>query len=129
MVLPERLPPALTASPEIPASPAVAARVVAAPEAATAEFSDAAQRRSFTAKYKLRILAETDRAADTGDISAILRPEGRYSSALSDWRGQQDAGILRALRLRRRGPEKASANPWQAELAKANRENAALRRT
>jgi len=102
--------------------------VVAAPVVAAAEFTDAPKRRSFTAKYKLRILAETDRAGETGGISAILRREGLYSSALSDWRGQREAGTLGALQPRARGPQKTAVNPLQAELAKANRENAALRR-
>jgi len=62
------------------------ARVVAAPDTQTAELTSTPKRRSFTAKYKLRILDETDRAADTGGISAILRREGLYSSALTDWR-------------------------------------------
>lgn len=126
MVMPERLASVLPSSPERPAS--AAARVVAAPVVAAAEFTDAPKRRSFTATYKLRILAETDRAADTGGISAILRREGLYSSALSDWRGQREAGTLGALQPRARGPEKAAVNPLQAELAKANRENAVLRR-
>jgi transposase len=52
------------------------ARVVTAPLVPTAELTDMPKRRSFTAKYKLRILDETDRAADTGGISAILRREG-----------------------------------------------------
>jgi len=94
---------------------------------ASAEFTAGPKRRSFTAKYKLQILSQTDRAVDTGGISAILRREGLYSSALSDWRGQRDAGTLGALQPRQRGPEKVAANPLQAELAKANRENAALR--
>ena len=64
---------------------------------ASAEFTDASKRRSFMAKYKLRILDETDRAADTGGISAILRREGPYSPDLSDWRGQREAGTLGAL--------------------------------
>ena len=128
MVMPERLASVLPSSPESPASAVAAARVVAAPVVATAEFTDAPKRRSFTAKYKLRILAETDRAVDTGGISAILRREGLYSSALSDWRGQREAGTLGALQPRPRGPQKAPINPLQAELAKANRENAALRR-
>ena len=128
MVMPERLPTPLPSSPEVSASMPSAARVVASPVLASAEFTSVPKRRSFTAKYKLQILAETDRAADTGGISAILRREGLYSSALSDWRGQRDAGTLGALQPRPRGPEKAQANPLQAELAKANRENAALRR-
>ena len=129
MVMPERLASVLPASPEGPASAAAAARVVAAPVVPLAEFTDAPKRRSFTAENKLLILDETDRAADMGGISAILRREGRYSSALSDWRGQRAAGTLGALRLRRRGPEKAQTNPLQAELAKANAQVAALRRT
>ncbi len=128
MVMPERLPTPLAASPEVSASMASAARVVAAPVVASAEFTDAPKRRIFTAKYKLQILAETDGAVETGGISAILRREGLYSSALSDWRGQREAGTLGALQPRARGPEKAATNPLQAELAKANRENAALRR-
>ena len=124
MVMPERLPTPLSSSPEVPASTSSGARFVAA----TAEFTAGPKRRSFTAKYKLRILDETDRAADTGGISAILRREGLYSSALSDWRGQREAGTLGALQPRPRGPEKAPANPLQADLAKANREIAALRR-
>ena len=103
-------------------------RVVEAPVVALAEFTAGPKRRSFTAKYKLQILSETDRAVDTGGTSAILRREGLYSSALSDWRGQRDAGTLGALQPRQRGPEKAAANPLQADLAKANREIAALRR-
>ena len=128
MVMPDRLPPPLPSSAEIPASTAAAARVVAAPAVASAEFTAVPKRRRFTAKYKLQILAETDRAADTGGISAILRREGLYSSALSDWRGQRDAGTLGALQPRPRWPEKAPVNPLQADLTKANREVAALRR-
>ena len=128
MVMPERLPTPLASSPEIPALTASAAGVVARPLAASPEFTALPKRRSFTAKYKLQILAETDRATDTGGISAILRREGLYSSALSDWRGQREAGTLGALQPRPRGPEKAAVNPLQADLAKANRENAALRR-
>jgi transposase len=127
MVMPSQIPLSPDAGSEI--SPTIPpARVVAAPSAATAELTTTPKRRSFTAKYKLRILDETDRAADTGGISAILRREGLYSSALSDWRGQRAAGTLGALQPRRRGPEKAPINPLQADLTKANRENAALRR-
>jgi len=126
--MPERLPTSLPSSPADSATPSSAGRVVAAPVVASAEFTAGPKRRSFTAKYKLQILSETDRAADTGGISAILRREGLYSSALSDWRSQRDAGTDGALQPRQRGPEKAAANPFQAELAKANREIAALRR-
>jgi hypothetical protein len=62
-------------------------RVVAAPAAASPELSARPKRRSFTAAEKLRILSETDRAADTGGIAAILRREGLYSSALTTGAG------------------------------------------
>ena len=52
------------------------------------------------AKYKLHILADTDRVADMDGISTILRREGQSSSALSDWRGQWEAGTDGALQLR-----------------------------
>jgi transposase len=103
-------------------------RVVAAAAVSTAELTSTPKRRSFTAKYKLRILDETDRAADTGMVTSILRREGLYSSALTDWRRAREAGSLGALQPRHRGPQKAPVNPLQAELAKANREVATLRR-
>ena len=126
MVMPERRPGSLPSLPEGPASAASVGRVVAAPVVASAEFTAGPKRRSFMAKYKLQILSATDRAVDTGGISAILRREGRYSSALSDWRGQREAGTLGALQPRQRGPEKVATNPLQAALAKANHENAAV---
>ena len=132
MVMPEPLPSSLPSSPGGHASTASVGRGVAAPVAASVvasgEFTAGAKRRSFTAKYRLQILSETGRVADTGGISTILRREGLYSPALSDWRGQREAGTLGALQTRQRRPEKAAANPLQAELSKANRENAALRR-
>src|SRR3954452_2047196 len=102
--------------------------VVPAPAAANPELSDRPKRRTFTAGEKLRILAETDRAADTGGISAILRREGLYSSTLTDWRRQRDAGAFEALKPLKRGPKEAAVNPMAAELARANRENAHLKR-
>jgi len=103
-------------------------RMVTAPVQPTSELTAIPKRRNFTAKYKLRILDETDQVADTGGVTAILRREGLYSSALTDWRRARAAGSLGALQPRQRGPQKAPANPLQAELAKANREVSALRR-
>ena len=102
MVMPERLPAALLFSPEVPGPATPGSRLVAAPVVATAEFTDAPKRRGFTAKYKFRVLAETDRAVETGGISAILRREGLYSPALGDWRGQREAGTPGALQPRAR---------------------------
>ena len=91
------------------------------------ELSSRPKRRTFTAGAKLRILQETDRAADSGGIAAILRREGLYSSALTDWRRQRDAGAFEALKPLKRGPVAAPNNPVAAELAKVRRENAVLR--
>ena len=84
-------------------------------------------RRTFSAKEKLRILHEADQAAGTGEIGALLRREGLYSSALTDWRRQRDAGILNGLSPVRRGPKPSEPNPLTAELAKAQQENSQLR--
>ena len=99
--------------------------VVAAPASASPELSDRPRRRTFTAQDKLRILAETDRA-ETGGIGAILRREGLYSSALTDWRRQRDAGAFSALAPGKRGRKTAEPNPLAAEVALLRRDNARL---
>ena len=96
------------------------------PSAASPELSPRPRRRTFSAAAKLRILAETDRAADTGGIAAILRREGLYSSTLTDWRRQRDAGAFAALKPLRRGPKPVVAQP-AADLDQLRRENARLR--
>jgi transposase-like protein len=90
------------------------------------ELSDRPRRRSFTAQDKLRILADIDRATETGGIGAILRREGIYSSALTDWRRQRDAGAFGALAPAKRGPKAVEPNPLTAEVALLQRENARL---
>src|SRR5664280_710202 len=70
------------------------------------EVPERAHRRTFTARYKLDVLAAYD-AADPGEKGAILRREGLYSSHVVDWRRARDAGALAALaqpRGRRRRP-------------------------
>ncbi len=81
-------------------------------------------RRSWPATYKLQILSEID-AAERGEIGAILRREGLYSSLISEWRKQRDRGALEGLRDRRPGP--AGKDPMRAELARLREENAGLR--
>ena len=102
--------------------------VVAAPPSAPSELSARPRRRTFTARDKLRILAATDQAAGTGDIGAILRREGVYSSTLCDWRRQRDAGAFDALTPARRGPKAAEPNPLAAEVALLQKNNADLTR-
>jgi len=100
--------------------------VVPGPVVASPELTDRPHRRTFTARDKLRILGDVDRAAGTGGIGAILRREGLYSSALCDWRRQRDAGTLGALTPSKRGPKPPPPNPLAAELATARRDNVRL---
>ena len=85
-----------------------------------------AQRRKFTAEYKLGIVEEADRASDSGAIGALLRREGLYSSHLVEWRRLRETGALSAL-SRKRG-RKPTRNPLaeengklKAELARVNK--------
>ncbi len=64
-----------------------------------------AKRRSFTADYKQRILAETDRAKGSGGVGALLRREGLYSSLLATWRRERASGVRLALAPQRAGRE------------------------
>ena len=98
------------------------------PAATSPELSERPHRRIFTVQDKLRILAETDRAAQTGGVGAILRREGLYSSALTDWRRQRDAGAFSALAPHKRGRKTAAVNPLAAELALVQRDHARLAR-
>lgn len=76
------------------------------------ELVEGAQRRRFTAEYKLRVLHDADRCSVPGEIGALLRREGLYSSLLSTWRKQRDEGALHALE-KRRGRKKS--HPLEAE--------------
>lgn len=96
--------------------------------AVSPELSDRPKRRRFTIQDKLRILAETDQAAETGGVGAVLRREGVYSSSLTDWRRQRDAGAFHALSPSKRGPKTAAVHPLTALLAERERENAILAR-
>ena len=95
--------------------------VVPAPSAASPELVDRPHRRTFTAAYKLGILRQIDEAGP-GGIGAILRREGLYSSLLTDWRRQRDAGACEALKAVKRGPKVAEPNPLAAEHAQLQRD-------
>ena len=89
------------------------------------EVLEKAQRRIYTAEYKLRILQETDTCTD-GRIGAILLREGLYSSHLTTWRRQRQAGQLAALSDNKRGRKPTAANPLSAEVERLRRENERL---
>ena len=69
------------------------------------------QRRRFSAAYRLRILKAVDACKKPGEVGALLRREGLYSSLLTNWRRQREAGALREMRGRRRGPPPRPAPP------------------
>jgi transposase len=69
-------------------------------------------RRKFAAEYKLKILQETDQCKP-GDVGAVLRREGLFSSHLGAWRREREIGQLQALAPRRRGRK---PNPLEAEV-------------
>jgi len=84
-------------------------------------------RRKFSPEYKLKILAEADRCTEYGQIGALLRREGLYSSHLSEWRRKRMEGTLVSLSPKKRGP-KPEKNPLAGEVARLERENERLQR-
>lgn len=96
-----------------------------APSLPEPEVVPQAKRRTFSAAYKLEILAEADQCTQRGQIGALLRREGLYSSHLTDWRRQRARGELNVAQPRRRGRK---ANAEAAEMAKLRRENERLKR-
>jgi transposase len=90
------------------------------------EVPEKAQRRQYSAEYKLRILAEVDRATQPGEIGQILRREGLYSSHLITWRRQHEEGALMALGPRRRGRKAKEINPLARKVAELEAKNRKL---
>jgi transposase len=84
-----------------------------------------AKRRRFSAEYKLRILEEVDGCTQRGQIGALLRREGLYSSHLSTWRQQRLLGQLEGLSPKKRG--RKPQDPAVEEAARLRRENERLR--
>jgi len=83
-------------------------------------------RRRFTGEYKLRILREADRSMESGQLGALLRREGLYSSHLSTWRQQRDQGTLAGLAPKRRGRKANPDAPLIAENERLKRETQRL---
>lgn len=85
-----------------------------------------AKRRRFSAKYKLEVLRRAEACRDQpGQIGALLRKEGLYSSHLTSWRREREAGELAALAPRKRGPKGETAH--DREIASLRREVAGLK--
>ena len=85
-----------------------------------------ASRRTFSAAEKLRILNQADACTQPGQLGALLRREGLYSSHLVKWRRLRAAGQLQALAPQPRGPKPTPPDPLAEELARLRNENARL---
>jgi transposase-like protein len=81
-----------------------------------------AKRRRFSAAYKLQIVEEADGCTERGDIGALLRREGLYSSQLSAWRRQRQKGQLIDKKRGRK------SDPAAAEIERLRQENERLRK-
>jgi len=91
------------------------------------EVSEKAIRRRFTAKHKLHILQEVDSCTTQGQIGALLRREGLYSSNLTTWRRQRELGTLEALSPKHRGPKVKNIDPSVRRIVELERENNQLK--
>jgi transposase len=88
------------------------------------EVPEKATRRKFPAAYKLRILKEAENCTEPGQIGALLRREGLYSSSLSLWKHQVNEGLI----PKKRGPSVKRTDPGVRRIAELERENEKLTR-
>ena len=87
-----------------------------------------AERRRFTAEYKLKVLREANHCKRPGEIGALLRREGLYWSNLTNWRKQRERGELAGLSSRKRGPQPREKNPLAERVRELERDNMRLKR-
>jgi len=80
------------------------------------EVVERASRRRFTAEYKMRILRQVDACKGDGDVGALLRREGLYSSHLANWCRQRDAVANAGLKAKKRGPKPKAVDPRVKQL-------------
>jgi transposase len=86
------------------------------------EVPEKSSRRRYTAEYKRRILKEAESCKEQGQIGALLRREGLYSSNLTAWRHQVERGTLDALSAKKRGPKARKADPSVRRIAEQEKE-------
>jgi len=91
------------------------------PSSESTEVTEKATRRRFTAKYKLRILEEADACSKPGELGALLRREGLYSSHLTVWREARRRGALGELAPKKRGPQAAVTDARDRQIAELER--------
>lgn len=86
-----------------------------------------ATRRRFSAEYKLNILRAAETCTQPGEVGALLRRGGLYSSNLRTWREQRERGELLGLTPKRRGPAPKAKNPLAPKVAALEREMSRLK--
>jgi transposase len=91
-----------------------------------AEVDEKAVRRRFTAEYKIKILDEADGCQELGQLGALLRREGLYSSHLANWRRLRMKGTLASLKPKKRGRKRKPNDKAAQELQRLQRENRRL---
>ena len=79
-----------------------------------------AQRRRFSVEYRRRIVKQADACKKPGEVGALLRREGLYSSLLTNWRRQREQGALVSMRARKRGPTPRRIDPRVKPLEAEN---------
>jgi transposase-like protein len=84
-----------------------------------------AKRRSYTGEFKQQVVAEADAARGSGEVGAVLRRHGLYSSHLTKWRKERKAGMREGLAAQKRGP-KSKITPLAVENQKLRRDNERL---
>ena len=92
------------------------------------EVAATAKRRQFSSSDKRRILAAADRCTEVGEIGALLRREGIYSSPLATWRTPRAATERAGLEPQKRGRKADPALAEARRVAALTKENARLRR-
>ena len=86
------------------------------------EVTEKAVRRQFSAEYKRTILTEADACTREGEIGALLRREGLYSSHLAVWRAARERGEIAGLLPKKRGPKVTPPDPRDRKIVELERE-------
>ena len=97
------------------------------PPGPNSEVVPRAKRRSFSNADKRRILQAADLCTKPGEVGALMRREGVYSSSLSTWRRQREGADLAALAPQKRGPKADPARVDAQQIAQLTRERDKLR--
>jgi transposase len=97
------------------------------PTASDCEVVPRARRRTFSNADKRRILQAADLCTKPGEVGALMRREGVYSSSLSTWRRQRELADLAALAPQKRGPKADPARVDAQQIAQLTRERDKLR--